>query len=738
MKKSKIQGITIEIGGNTTELSNALKRPNEEVSNLQSKLRAVDQALKLDPTNTDLLAQKQRLLAEVIEKTENKLDLLKKAQEEFIDSGKDIDGENYIELERQIALTENSLKKLKKNQDDACISVQKMQKSMKTLGDGMEKAADKTKGLSAAAGGLLGTMVATVPTTQELREDLSKLDLNAQEAGVGIDIARAAFKEFNNVSGETNSSIEAISNLLQAGFTESNLQKAVEGLSGAALRFPDTLKIESLADSLQETIASGEATGQFAELLDRLGYGAENFSEQMESCSTEAERQLLALKVLSENGLTQTYELWKENNEELIKNKEASLEMQEAMGQLADVMLPIVNELIEAVTDLVQWFTSLSSKLQSVILIFLAVVAALSPFFSILSKIVTVVSTLLPYISKLAPIFTPLKTAIAAVAGAIKSALIGAFNLIMAHPIIAGIAAIIAIIIALYNKCEWFRDAVNEVISGLVEAVKQIINDIGDFLFVKIPEILGNILNFVGHILGELFSKTMEILSAVKDIFVNAFNKIGEFLFKTIPQIISDIINWFAELPGKIWNTLTKVVSNVVSWGGKLFSAGSDAAKKLLDSVVNGLVGLPGKILDIGVDLVKGLWNGISQMGGWLWDKITGWAGDILGGIGSFFGIHSPSTVMRDYIGKNLVAGMGEGIIENAKMALAPMKSLVNDMTSTILPDMDAQVTKTLNYQGTVTVEVPVKVDLDGKPIYNNVTRRITKNQSHYLAFQGG
>lgn len=67
------------------------------------------------------------------------------------------------------------------------------------------------------------------------------------------------------MSGETDSSVEAVSNLLQAGFTESNLQKAVEGLANAATTFPDTIKIESLADSLQETIATGEATGQFAE-----------------------------------------------------------------------------------------------------------------------------------------------------------------------------------------------------------------------------------------------------------------------------------------------------------------------------------------------------------------------------------------------------------------------------------------------------------------------------------------
>lgn len=690
MAKNKIQGLTIQIGGDTTELSQALKEPNKEINDLQSKLRSVEQALKMDPTNTDLLSQKQRLLSEAIGKTEDKLNLLKKVQEEFIESGQDVDSDNYIELERQIALTEKSLKNLKDQQDTISSSAKKMNAELKKVSDGLAKASDKTKGLSTAAGGLLGAMTASIPATQELREDLSKLDLNAQEAGEGIDSAREAFKQFNSVSGETDSSIEAVSNLLQANFTESNLQKAVEGLNGAVLRFPDTLKIESLADSLQETIASGKATGQFAELLDRLGYGAENFSEQMKNCSTEAEKQQLALNILADNGLNETYELWKSNNEELIRNKEASLEMQEAMAELAEILLPIISQITEAVTNLVSWFTSLSPTIQNIILVILALTAALSPMLSLMSNGLNVVTTLLPHLSKLTPLFSTMTSVISTVGSTIKTVLIGAFNAILAHPIIAGITAIIAIIVALYNKCEWFRNAVNEVLNGVWNIVK------------------------------------------------NIFNNIKNLITKIVPETISNIVNWFAKLPSKIWTTLVNVVSKIKIWGSNLYSAGLSAAKQLVQSVVNGVASLPNKILNIGQNLVRGLWNGISQMGGWLWNRITGWANDILGSISSFFGIHSPSTVMEDYVGKNLVAGMGEGVIRNAKMVLNPMKSLVNDMTSTLSPNIDSEVTKALNYNGTVTVEVPMQIDLDGKPIYQNVVRRITKNQNYNLAFQGG
>ena len=117
MAKSKLQGITLEIGGDTTALSKALKKPNTEAYELQGKLKAVNQALKVDPTNIELLAQKQRLLGEAVDKNKEKLNMLKEAQQQFIDSGKNIDSAEYIELERQIKNTEQTIKRLSEQQN---------------------------------------------------------------------------------------------------------------------------------------------------------------------------------------------------------------------------------------------------------------------------------------------------------------------------------------------------------------------------------------------------------------------------------------------------------------------------------------------------------------------------------------------------------------------------------------------------------------------------------------------
>lgn len=194
-----------------------------------------------------------------------------------------------------------------------------------------------------------------IESTEELRGELSLLDTNARNAAVGIDTTREAFQMLNTVSGETDSSVEAVSNLLAAGIPENKMQQAVEGLANAVTMFPDTLKIESLADSLQETLATGQATGQYAELLDRLGIGAENFNQQLAAATTTAEKQNLVLQTLTSGGLQGVYQGWAKANPELVQGRDAALELQMAMSELATEIQPIVTDITEIATAIISW-----------------------------------------------------------------------------------------------------------------------------------------------------------------------------------------------------------------------------------------------------------------------------------------------------------------------------------------------------------------------------------------------
>lgn len=200
-----------------------------------------------------------------------------------------------------------------------------------------------------------GFVTGLLDSTDELRGDLSLLQQNAVNAGVGLDVTSEAFKRLNTLSTEADSSVEAVSNLLAAGVPENRMLDAVEGISNAVVMFPDTLKIESLADSLQETLATGQATGQFGELLDRLGIGAQTFNDNMATITTETGRLDYALGLLNTGSLQGLYDGWAEANPELVEGRDTALEMQEAMANLAEQIQPIVTDIMEFGAGIAGW-----------------------------------------------------------------------------------------------------------------------------------------------------------------------------------------------------------------------------------------------------------------------------------------------------------------------------------------------------------------------------------------------
>lgn len=160
MASSKIRGITIEIGGDTTKLDKALGSVGKKVRDTQAELREVNKLLKLDPTNTEALAQKQTLLKDAISETKEKLDILKTAEsqvQEQFKNGK-VSEEQYQALKREIGRTEIELANLEETakQTDTAIAQlgKKAELSGKDLEDAKEKAAsldEKLDGLTDAA-----------------------------------------------------------------------------------------------------------------------------------------------------------------------------------------------------------------------------------------------------------------------------------------------------------------------------------------------------------------------------------------------------------------------------------------------------------------------------------------------------------------------------------------------------------------------------------------------------------
>ena len=254
----------------------------------------------------------------------------------------------------------------------------------------------------------------------------------------------------------------------------------------------------------------------------------------------------------------------------------------------------------------------------------------------------------------------------------------------------------------------------------LLQSLVTVAGKLLDSFLEKFPELLNKLITFIGNIdLGKLLEQ-----------FLGAVEKIAAMIADNLPTIVDNLvtaiinliktIDW-KELIASGTRILLSLVDGILSAIPSLIDALPDLIEAIIDfltdpetviELVKGAVQLVLKLIEklpeifmhlisaigrIGVQLIEGLWEGISKAGAWLWEQITGFFGGIVDGIKGFFGIHSPSTLFRDEIGKNLALGLGDGFDKE-------MKTVAKDMENAIPTDFDADVQYTVgaagNYRG--------------------------------------
>ncbi len=210
--------------------------------------------------------------------------------------------------------------------------------------------------------------------------------------------------------------------------------------------------------------------------------------------------------------------------------------------------------------------------------------------------------------------------------------------------------------------------------------------DLWNFATVTIPEFINKVIEWFASLPGKIWTWLVGAYNNVVSWGSNTYSSAKEWVSKTI----SSIVSYFSSLPSKIWTWLVNTVDEIARWGTNLFKKGKESADKLVKSVVDGVSSLPGQMLDIGKNIVDGIWKGISGAAGWLKDKISDFAGGVVDGIKDFFGIHSPSKLMADEVGKFLPKGLAVGfeaeipnterqITQNARVMVDNFKDEVND-----------------------------------------------------------
>ncbi|WP_305084721.1 phage tail tape measure protein [uncultured Dubosiella sp.] len=268
MAGKAIQGITLEINGNSTKLVDALDKPKTKSKELQASLKDVNGALRFDTKNVDLLDQKQRLLSKTISSNEDELKLLKEAQKQYIESGKDIDGQEYIELEAKIAATEKTLERLKKQQTNFSAETQAMGIKIGEFGEKTESLGKKFMPVTA---GITGIGVAATAAWSELDD---AYDAIAAGTGATGDALKDLQKSFDNVYGDFPAESSAVGTAIadlntRFGFTG----KQLEDCSGQFLKFAQVNGTDVSSAIALVSRAMGDAgveSSQYASVLDAL------------------------------------------------------------------------------------------------------------------------------------------------------------------------------------------------------------------------------------------------------------------------------------------------------------------------------------------------------------------------------------------------------------------------------------------------------------------------------------
>lgn len=260
---------------------------------------------------------------------------------------------------------------------------------------------------------------------------------------------------------------------------------------------------------------------------------------------------------------------------------------------------------------------------------------------------------------------------------------------------------------------------VTALLGALAENLPVILTATLDLIIMLFTEIIPQILLEIGKMILELLTALNdglnEVFEAVGEWWDNLISDIAEWLSNIISRVVSwastmiskaretgrnfinGIISFVQQLPGKVWTFLQNVVSRIVTFGSNAVSKAESAAKNIFDSIVNGIKSLPEKIKSIGSDIVRGLWNGISDMTSWVIGKIQGFGNNVLSGIKNFFGIKSPSRLMRDQVGKYVAEGIAAGITDNADAPLDAVKAIGEDLASEQIDLNGATINRKLN-----------------------------------------
>ena len=358
--------------------------------------------------------QKQELLAKSIQDTETKIEALRAAKDKAdadMANGTQVNEEQYRQLAREIISSENNLQKMKAEADRTASAlkgvdekpVEEVEAAAKDAEDALEDAGKEASNFGdhlkadfivEGAKGILSGLKDLAEDTKEYQKIMASLETSSEAAGYSAQETEQSYKQLYGVLGDDQASATTLANLQAIGMSQKDLTDLINGSIGAWARYGDSIPIDSLAESINETIRVGQVTGTFADVLNWAGTSEDDFNKKLESANSETEKANIVMQELANQGLIDAGEAWQKNNEEIVANNQANAELQEQMAELGELVQPIITEVISKVSELLSWFNGLDSSTQTLILGAVALVAAIGPISGAVSGVSSAISFL--------------------------------------------------------------------------------------------------------------------------------------------------------------------------------------------------------------------------------------------------------------------------------------------------------------------------------------------------------
>lgn len=424
-------GPKISIKGES-EFNQSISKINQNLKEYGSELKAVSSEFDAQADSMESLTAKNKVLKKQYDEQSDKMKLLSdqiKKQTDYLEAqAKEIQqltneyGENSSQVqkaEKAYANTESTISKLKtafnettayanklsyeisdndakldelsKGAGEASTQIEKIGDSSQKTGDKLNKTKSEIEDfkesfnlheaaeqVSEFASGMVESIKGAVEESKEYLKIMGSLEVSSSHLNYTTEETKQTYKQLIGVLGDTQSAATTTANLQAIGLEQSQLTQITKGAIGAWARYGDSIPIDGLAESINETIKTSTVTGNFADMLNWAGTSEDEFNEKLEQCSDNSERAQLVLDEMANQGLMKSADAWNENNKALVESNKAQDDYNEAMGDFSKAVMPVFTEFTKALTTIIQIFSELPEPAQQMIAVFIGIIAVLT------------------------------------------------------------------------------------------------------------------------------------------------------------------------------------------------------------------------------------------------------------------------------------------------------------------------------------------------------------------------